>query len=62
MTAYLADQDRRAHLQVIADTVTRPASAQAQTVTWALALTTATIAADAATGNGLTALTLAAVP
>lgn len=57
MTAYLTDQDRRAHLQVLADTVTRLASAQAQTVTWALALTTATIAADTVTtGNGLPAL------
>ena len=57
MTAYLTDQDRRAHLQVLADTVTRLASAQAQTVTWALALTTATIAANTVTaGNGLPAL------
>lgn len=56
MTAYLTDQDRRAHLQVLADTVTRLATAQAQTVTWALALTTATIAAEATTSNGLPAL------
>lgn len=54
MTAYLTDQDRRAHLQVIADTATRLTSAQTQTVTWALALTTVTIAAT--TGNGLPAL------